>query len=348
MSSATAMNEPFNTRMEARLLVSLLGRIALIVFLVEAVVMVMLSGWQLTPEVLSEGLLDATALTLFASPMIYLWAAKPFAVAAHDAQAALSRELEARARQSLHLEATLAEFKDLLNQNEQLRARLQQSSVEFSTVNERTLQRIGSDLHDGPAQLLSFALMRLHRFMPSAGAGAAAAALHEDIARVRGSLQDALREVRSISGGLALPELEQLSLEETIYLSIGAHEDRTDTSVTFDIGELPVLVSHPMKVCAYRLVQEALTNAVRHAGGIGQRVEARTEGDEVLIIVSDSGPGMEDAATVWRRGLGLPGLRSRVEAIGGTFELRSWPGTGTTVAARFARGSLGTTGRTDV
>ncbi len=347
MSSATASSEPFDARTEARLLVSMLGRIALILFVVEALIMLALSGWLLGPNNIEEGLLDATSLTLIASPLIYVWAAKPFAVAAHDAKAALSRELDARAKQSVQLEATLAELKELLSQNEQLRTRLQQSGVEFSTVNERTLQRIGSDLHDGPAQLLSFALMRLHRFMPPPGEGAEVAAQVEDMARVRGSLQDTLREVRSISGGLALPELEKLSLEETIYLSIGAHEDRTDTSVTFDIGDLPETVSHPMKVCAYRLVQEALTNAARHAGGIGQHVEARAEGDAILITISDNGPGMVDATIMWRRGLGLPGLRSRVEAIGGTFELRSAPGKGTTVAARFARGSLGTTGRTD-
>lgn len=348
MAAAAATSGSLDARAEARLLVGMLGRIALIVFLVEALIMVVLFNFVLDRHAVADGLLDATLLTVFASPIIYVWAAKPFAVAAHDAQAALSRELDARAKQSVQLQATLVELKDLLSQNEHLRARLQQSSVEFATVNERTLQRIGADLHDGPAQLLSFALMRLHRFMPPTGATDAATAHGEDLGRIRGSIQDTLREVRSISAGLALPELELLSLEETIYLSISAHMDRTDTTVLFEIGDLPGTVSHPMKVCAYRLVQEALTNAVRHAGGKDQRVEARREGDAVLITVSDRGPGMEDAASVWRRGLGLPGLRSRVEAIGGHFELRSNPGEGTTVAARFARGSLGTTGRTDV
>ena len=180
MATANVL-QSFDARAEARLLFSLLGRIAAIVFLVEAVVMVMLSGWQLTLDVLVVGLIDATALTLLASPLIYLWAAKPYALAAHDAQEALSRELDARARQSSQLQAMVGEMKELLGQNEALRMRLQKSSVEFSTSNELILQRIGADLHDGPAQMLSFILMRPHKFDPKSAdaaddaAGSAAA-----------------------------------------------------------------------------------------------------------------------------------------------------------------------------
>lgn len=342
MATANAM-QSFDARTEARLLFSLLGRIALIVFLVEAIVMVMLSGWQLTREVLVVGLIDATALTLLASPLIYLWAAKPYALSAHEAQEALSRELDARARQSSQLEATLGELKDLLGQNETLRMRLQKSSVEFSTSNEMILQRIGADLHDGPAQMLSFALMRLHKFTPDTAAKPDGDR-PEDLQRIRDALQSTLREVRGISSGLVLPELETLSLAETIFLSIGAHEERSDTTVSFDIGELPNMVSRPMKVCAYRFFQEGLANAWRHAGGRAQRAEARIVGDELVLRVSDKGDGISDATGAWGRGLGLPGLRGRVEAIGGTFDLQSAAGKGTTISATFRRDHLDSVG----
>lgn len=345
MATANVM-QSFDARADARLLISLLGRIAVIVFLVEAVVMVMLSGWQLTRDVLVIGLIDATALTFLASPLIYLWAAKPYALAAHDAQEALSRELDARARQSNQLEATLGELQELLGQNETLRRRLQRSSVEFSTSNEMILQRIGADLHDGPAQMLSFILMRLHKFIPEAATtvdatpGAPAKERLDDLDRIRDALLSTLREVRGISSGLVLPELDKLSLAEAILLSIGAHEERSDATVSFDIGDIPADVSHPMKVCAYRFVQEGLTNALKHAGGRGQTVEARIVGDEFLLRVSDKGGGIIDADGAWERGLGLPGLRGRVEAIGGTFTLRSAVGEGTVISAMFRRDQL--------
>ncbi len=137
-----------------------------------------------------------------------------------------------------------------------------------------------------------------------------------------------------------LPELESLSLAEAIFLAIGAHEERSDTTVSFDIGEIPAVVSHPMKVCAYRFVQEGLSNALRHAGGRGQKVEARMAGTDFIIRVSDKGDGITDTAEAWSRGLGLPGLRGRVEAIGGTFSLQSTTGEGTAITATFRRDQL--------
>ena len=63
-------------------------------------------------------------------------------------------------------------------------------------------------------------------------------------------------------------------------------------------------------------------------------------GDEFLLRVSDKGDGMTDATGAWGRGLGLPGLRGRVEAIGGTFALLSAAGEGTVISATFRRDQL--------
>ncbi len=318
-----------------RLLARMLVRIAAIVFLVEAVVMVMLSGWQFTPDVVVEGLIDATALTLLASPAIYVWAVKPYAVAAHEAQSALSHELEVRAEQSARLQSALDELKALLAQNEQLRARVQKSSAEFSSINERTLLRIGADLHDGPAQLLSYALLRLHRFLPSPdGAGTVGQEDRSELEAIRSALVRSLREVRDISSGLALPELEQRSLTRSILLAIGEHEERTDTTASFEVADLPDVVDHALKVCAYRFVQEGLNNASRHSRGDRLRVGAMMDHNDLVIRVNDNGAGIRDIDEARNRGLGLPGLRGRVEALGGTFRISSELGAGTEIVAR--------------
>jgi signal transduction histidine kinase len=79
---------------------------------------------------------------------------------------------------------------------------------------------------------------------------------------------------------------------------------------------------HPILICIYRFVQEALMNGFRHAGGIGQQVGCDVAGDRLTVVVSDRGPGF-DANCTAEHGLGLLGLRERIESIGGEFRVES-------------------------
>jgi signal transduction histidine kinase len=191
---------------------------------------------------------------------------------------------------------------------------------------------VGADLHDGPAQLLSFALLRLNKLLPlpedSAGENTG-----EDIRRVRSALRDALTEVRNISTGLSLPRLSQASLHDTIALAVALHEEQTGSNVKLHTRNLPDVISDACKICAYRFVQEALTNAFRHGAGHGQTVMAEG-GDKLVISVSDQGPGFRsdlDNTT----GLGLTGMRARVEAIGGELMIEPNTNPGARLTARF-------------
>ena len=98
----------------------------------------------------------------------------------------------------------------------------------------------------------------------------------------------------------------------------------------------------PVKITLYRLVQEALTNAYRHAGGKGQRVVVQCDGRDLKVAVMDAGPGFDggqegDSA----EHLGLVGMRERVESLGGQFAIESTPGSGTTVRAHLALAAKG-------
>ncbi len=86
----------------------------------------------------------------------------------------------------------------------------------------------------------------------------------------------------------------------------------------------------PERICIYRFVQEALNNAWRHAGGVAQSVAQRIEAGQLVVEVSDEGSGFDPAAAR-PEGLGLAGLRERVESLGGAFAIRSSPA-GTTLA----------------
>lgn len=331
---------PFNS-WELRQLFGMLVRIAIVVFLVEALIMVVLARFSWMSDVFPGALVDATVLTLIASPIIYIWAAKPFAVAAHEAQAVVKRESAAKEEQRRELAVALAQQQSLLEQNEQLRRRIQQSSVDYANVSEMLMQRIGADLHDGPAQLLSLSLLRLHKFLPDLSEPNDPR--KQELADIRALLETSLREVRDISTGLTLPELESLTLSDVCHLAIGDHEERTDTSVSFSIGTLPLDASHALKVCAYRFIQEGLANAFQHARAEGQRVEADVTNKVFCITVSDRGPGVDPEWRARRR-LGLLGLRARVEALGGNFELHSAQSAGTTLVARFASEQMTLTG----
>jgi signal transduction histidine kinase len=100
---------------------------------------------------------------------------------------------------------------------------------------------------------------------------------------------------------------------------------------------LPEGAPLPVKITIYRLVQEALTNAFRHAGGAGQTVKAYGLDSDLKIEITDQGPGFD--VEKWESSgdhLGLAGMRERVESLGGWFDLESKEGVGTRVVCRLS------------
>src|SRR5215475_4265949 len=207
------------------------------------------------------------------------------------------------------------------------------ASIETS---ERFLRRIGAELHDGPAQLIGLALLRLDALRPPPARDSQS----EVFEKIRTVLQDCLREIRHLSAGLAPPHLDNLAVGKVLELAVRQHEQRSGSIVHADIGVLPAKMSSLHKVCIYRVVQEGLNNAYRHAAGIGQTVHAFSDGDELVIEVVDKGPGFS-SPNKGGSGLGLAGLRDRVETLGGKFSLETELGSGTRLRASFELASTG-------
>ncbi|WP_245282051.1 sensor histidine kinase [Rhizobium sp. LC145] len=213
------------------------------------------------------------------------------------------------------------ELSALLAQNQALNTRVQRASQRTAALNERFLRRVGADLHDGPAQLVAYASLRLDSeavLDPQTPVDRR----EREIASIKGSLNEAMREIRNICAGLILPDIESTGLAKMLERVVQAHRDRTGTEVQLSLTDLPQDISHAAKICIYRFVQEALNNGWRHAGGIGQRVVQRLEDNCVVVEVIDTGPGF-DPAQVKPASLGLAGLRERVESLGGRFEINS-------------------------
>lgn len=243
-------------------------------------------------------------------------------------------------RQQAELRTNFRKARKLARQNQALRNAADKARRTALQANEDLLSMIGSEIHDGPIQLLSLAMLNSSetaRAETMADGGRAVSGdgrknAHMTSAEV--ATAEAIAQLRTIAGGLILPEIAELSAREAIELAVARHERATGTSVEAEMACLPEGISQAMKACIYRIVQESLTNAARHADGKGQKVEALFSGAVLTLIISDEGAGISVYADQDDRPrLGIVGLRNRIDAFGGQLEIHSKVGAGTKVVA---------------
>jgi signal transduction histidine kinase len=231
-------------------------------------------------------------------------------------------------RQQARLQAEAASSREVARQNAELRQRAVGAAARAAAQTERTLRQVGADLHDGPAQYLALAALRLERALPASGPGQAEAEA------IRGTLTSALAEIRGISRGLALPDLDRLTLAEVVRRAVEAHPGQDPVPVAYT-GTLDPPLDVSARICVYRFLQEALSNAARHAWEAPVTVAVAVTSD-VVVTVRDRGPGFDPGARSVRQdgGQGLAGLRDRAESIGGEVEIESAAGQGTVLRLR--------------
>lgn len=234
------------------------------------------------------------------------------------------------------LDKQVIELSDLLSRNEKLQRETKIATQRATRDHEAQLRRIGADLHDGVGQLITIVMLRLSALFEKQSPPPDA------YTEIKGLLDDAMSELRMTASGLGLPEIEDLSLREAIDLIVSRHKTRTKTEVTVEhIGDM-VEPSLPLKLCMCRVVQEALTNAYKHAGGLGQKVSSTLTQDHVAVKVSDNGPGIQTVLKdTKRQKLGLLGLRNRLESLGGHLKISTQPEGGTVVSATLNLGGFG-------
>jgi signal transduction histidine kinase len=209
-------------------------------------------------------------------------------------------------------------------------------------VNEEELQRIVLDIHDGPVQRLFAALSQvnlLQRQIRDVNQ-ADPVLFTKGLARIALLLEDSLTDIRTFLGTFRPPEFAKRDLLAVLEGLIIQFETQTGSRVEFQVeGEVP-LVSLPVKIALYRILQEALSNGYRHAGVNAQRVRLWVENEGLYLQVSDRGVGFNPpplngpGATERVEHIGLRGMRERVALVEGTFELWSQPGQGTRITVR--------------
>ncbi len=225
----------------------------------------------------------------------------------------------------------LAELRETLDDNRRLQARVSKAAARTTTLNERFLRRVSADIHDGPAQDVSLALLRVEGIVE--GLDGNGRGSREDVKRLRSALDSALTGLRAISHGLRAPSVEELTPREAARRAVTDYERIWGESISFeDVGE-SFAGSPPVNITVYRVVQESLANSFKHARSASRKVEVRGTDSQVEILISDTGPGFELERVSNGKTLGLVGMRERVELLGGTFTVTTRRGRGTVVQA---------------
>jgi signal transduction histidine kinase len=223
------------------------------------------------------------------------------------------------------------ELERRLEQNSRLHERVRHAAGRTTALNEQALRRISADLHDGPGQALALALLRLDALQAPCPDNDSCVRTRADFETVHSAVRDALSDLRAISAGLRLPEVERLTVAEVTARAIDDHQRRSRVTVQRQLTSLPDQAPLPIKIALLRTLQEALSNATRHGKGADVRVELDGSSDRLWLKVSDRGPGFDTRLAERSGGLGLAGMRERAELLGGRFEVDSSVGVGTTV-----------------
>ena len=225
-----------------------------------------------------------------------------------------------------------------------MRDNLERAMAQILATDERMLGRMGLDIHDGPTQQLSVALLEvqlLEADIADAEDGALPTpdTLRPALARIYETVGGALHEMRELIGHLRPAQFEDRRLNDILQDAVTAFEVRADVATTTEwVGEFPVNgVSITQRITLYRILQETLTNAQRH--GRAEKVAVRVTDDAsgVTLEVTDDGVGFDPVAVQRRRPgmplarFGLYGMRDRAQILGGSFDITSAPGEGTTV-----------------
>jgi signal transduction histidine kinase len=219
---------------------------------------------------------------------------------------------------------------------ERSRQELEGLSKRLVEVQEAERLSISRELHDEVGQSLGAVLVDLGQLSNLVPAGDTL--VKEQIARIKTAAESAVRSIRDMALLLRPPMLDDLGLIPALEWQAREISRRSDMEVEVHADEMPSNLPDQVKTGVYRLVQEALQNAATHAHAKNAKISVRYDPQNVDVEISDDGVGFQSERI---RGMGILGMEERVRQLGGSFDLRSIPGKGTTVHAALPVGSKG-------
>ena len=250
-------------------------------------------------------------------------------------------DLSVRARPTPLADAEIARIADTLNvmldNVQSYEGQVRNLSGALIRAQEDERQRIARELHDDTGQVLTLLLIRMKLLESQPGAEE----LQPQIEELRGLIANAIDQVRRLALNLRPPTIDQLGLFPALRSLVATFTESTGLRVTLELSREPITLARENTLAVYRVVQEALTNAAKHAGAQQVSVAVRREGDCLVATIRDDGRGFTPETFSGRHrqpaggaGVGLFGMEERARLAGGALSLQSAPGRGASVTLR--------------
>jgi signal transduction histidine kinase len=217
--------------------------------------------------------------------------------------------------------------KELSDKAEEVR----QLNVRLLRLQDQERRRIARELHDSTGQNLVAMKMVLDQMAPE-GIGRKIGAMVDELTRVNGEMS---RQLRTMSYLLHPPLLDEVGLPSALKWYAEGYEQRSGIKLELDLSPDFGRLSDEMEIALFRVAQECLTNIHRHSGSATAQIRLTRDSERVVLGVNDCGKGIDstrirDGSVV--PGVGLMGIRERVQHLGGKAEIVS-TAAGTTVTA---------------
>jgi PAS domain S-box-containing protein len=229
----------------------------------------------------------------------------------------------------------LAIVQDITERNRAAEA-LQNYPRQLIKAQEAERQRIARELHDQVGQVLTAIHLNLQTVWETCESSEARALIDEGVAMV----DEALAQVRDLSFELRPSLLDDLGLVTALRWYAARFEQRTGIHAitAIDLSGKGTRLGRELETACFRIVQEALTNVVRHAGAKNISITLRSCDDQLQLSIKDDGAGFDAYAqnlSAFAGHVGLRGMRERALALGGQLEIKSSPSRGTVISAHF-------------
>ncbi|QSF47983.1 MULTISPECIES: sensor histidine kinase [Paenibacillus] len=209
----------------------------------------------------------------------------------------------------------------------------QMIGLKIILAQEEERKRIAREIHDGPAQMLANLVLRteiVERMLVKQEYGL----VQDEVIDLKGQVRYSLEEMRKVIFNLRPMALDDLGLIPTLRKYVHDYEEKTKIRTAFETRGKEHRLSSAMEAAVYRLVQEGLSNAAKHAYPSYVLVEITYQAQLIKIVVKDNGVGFnvkKVSEQGSRESFGLVGMRERVELLEGRMEIESAENQGTTI-----------------
>lgn len=238
-----------------------------------------------------------------------------------------------RCQDGLRKQLVFRDMTEAVRMQKQLEAAnvsLKALSKRLIDVQETERASLARELHDEVGQLLT--AMKIHTQSLKNRIGMTA---QQSLDGLLGLVDRTLKEVRDLSAMLRPPQLDQLGLVAAVRWQLDTVFCGQGPQVVLCADALPVRPAPAVELAAFRIVQESITNIIRHADATAVRVDIRGDDDQLVVQVSDDGSGFDPQALRAHDSVGLAGMQERAILAGGALEIVSRPQAGTYVHAHF-------------